>query len=49
VEATPVSADADADILDPDQSRRLRELYDQQGQRSLTDDEWVELEGLVAA
>lgn len=44
-----VSEDADADILDPDQSRRLHELYDQQGRRSLMDDEWVELESLVAA
>lgn len=52
VEATPVADDVEDkadDVLDPDQSRRLRELYDQQGHRSLTDDEWTELDGLVAA
>jgi hypothetical protein len=49
VEATPIIDRADDDILDPAQSRRLQELYDQQGQRLLTDDEWEELEELVAA
>ncbi len=37
------------DILDPDQARRMRGLYETQGERLLTDDEWVELDGLVAA
>lgn len=52
VEATSVADDVEDkvdDILDPDQSRRMRELYDRQGQRSLTDDERTELDGLVAA
>ena len=49
VEAIPVAEDVEDDVLDPDQSRRMRDLYDRQGQRSLTDDEWAELEGLVAA
>ena len=39
----------DDDILDRSQSRRMRTLYQRQGQRSLTDDEWAELDGLVAA
>ncbi len=39
----------DGDVLDPDQARRMRGLYETQGERSLTDDEWAELDGLVAA
>ncbi len=49
VETTPIAEDVEDNVLDPDQSRRMRELYDRQGQRSLTDNEWTELDGLVAA
>jgi len=49
VETTPIAEDVEDDVLDPDQSRRMRALYDRQGQRSLTDNEWTELDGLVAA
>ncbi len=31
VEATPVADDVEDDVLEPDQSRRMRDLYDRQG------------------
>ena len=37
------------DVLDADQARRMSGLYETQSERLLTDDEWAELEGLVAA
>lgn len=49
IEATPAADDEEDEVLDPNQSRRMRELYDRQGQRALTDDERTELDGLVAA
>lgn len=36
------------DVLDPEQARRLRQLYTIQGRRALTDDEWAEMDALVA-
>lgn len=39
----------DNDILERRQSQRMRGLYDRQGQRSLTNDEWAELDRRVAA
>ncbi len=37
------------DVLAPDQSRRLSDLFDLRGQRPLTDDERAELDALVGA
>jgi len=45
---TDSDAKTDYDILEPEQSRRLQELYDTQGHRSLTEGEWAEVEGLVS-
>lgn len=38
----------DTSVLAPARSRRLRELYRWQGRRALTDDEWAEMDALVA-
>jgi hypothetical protein len=43
----PAAAEEDS-ILTPEQSHRLRSLYERQGQRALTEDEWAELDELVA-
>lgn len=55
VEAVPIteeSTDAESaekeSVLTPAQSSRLRQLYEQQGQRALTEDEWAEMDALVA-
>jgi len=41
--------DEEDDVLAPGQSRRLSDLFDLRGQRSLTDDERAELDALVGA
>jgi transcriptional regulator with XRE-family HTH domain len=41
-------ADGD-DVLDPEQSRRLSDLFDRRDRRALTEEEQVELNALVAA
>ena len=41
--------DEEEDVLDPDQSRRLDDLFDAQDWRPLTSDERAELRALVAA
>jgi len=46
--ATVVSEEERDDILDPEQSRRLRELYALQGRRLLTTAEWAEMDVLVS-
>lgn len=43
----PAAAEEDS-ILTSEQSHRLRSLYERQGQRALTEDEWAELDELVA-
>jgi len=54
VELVPAAAAGDAaapeegGVLTPEQSRRLRELYTRQGQRALSEDEWAEMDDLVA-
>lgn len=45
---TAVSEEEGDDILDPEQNRRLRELYALQGQRLLTTAEWAEMDTLVS-
>lgn len=55
VEAVPIteeSTDAESaekeSVLTPAERRRLRQLYEQQGRRALTEDEWAEMDALVA-
>jgi transcriptional regulator with XRE-family HTH domain len=49
VETTPKDDLADEDdILDPEQSRRLQQLFDLQDRRSLSEDEQAEMHALVA-
>jgi len=49
---TAVAADeddeADSRVLNPEDSRRMAVLIDRQAQRLLSDEEWTELEALVA-
>ncbi len=47
-DATVSSKDAESDVLDPVQSRRLETLRNLQGRRSLTPDEQAEMQALVA-
>ncbi len=54
VEAVPLdtgeaaATEDETDVLSPQQSYRLRELYMYQGQRAPTEAEWAELDALVA-
>jgi hypothetical protein len=50
VEARPSTDDSEAEVavLGPAESRRMAELMERQAQRLLTDEEWAELETLVA-
>jgi len=55
VEAVPITEENTAEefagkdgVLTPAQSRCLRQLYEQQGRRALTEDEWAEMDALVA-
>ncbi len=55
VEAVPIteeSTDAESaekeSVLTPAERQRLRQLYEQQGRRALTEDEWAEMDALVA-
>ena len=55
VEAVPITDESMAaeteeedSVLTPAQSQRLRQFYEQRGQRALTEDEWAEMDALVA-
>jgi hypothetical protein len=50
IEARPSTEDNEADlpVLGPEESRRMTALMERQAQRLLTEEEWAELETLVA-